>query len=1578
MSSRINIKFVILLSVAVVVLGVAGWVAVDKFILKDAAQHAALGDEALAKGDAARAAGDFEVSNSFYDAAARQFNAAHRKDRSNTEYLDKSIVANESFVCTQSTEAQNRLEMIMSATKLIHDAPESTPEQRAAYYDFMLYRHRSGLTIEQSRPWLAYINRSTQTDLAANPENDLARKWRGVSGVYMLRNDMPDAERAVPREDIEHALEQEPDSTLLLHHLALWYYNEAERLKDAAGQVVTAAATAQYTLGLEITTRAYALDPNDPINAYNHLFLLYATPRDEEGTVVASIGQALMALGEAVATDPDTRATLTVPERSQVISWLGSYAALAGTEDTRASELALLIGQQAVEDHADHAESYQLLAQARLQREEFADAIDALNDGLATDRPLDPMSFMLDRRARLSLLSLLAETYTTQASQTPGDDPQRRALLAKAYETLTQFRAAEGAAELSYQARADYIAGRAAMVQNNPQVAIGFLEKANLFYASRDLRTLSLLARAHDANRNSGEAVKFYEMILRQQPAAEVERIRVVQLYIARGDPESLQLADRHITEFLGYNPEHMQARLIKANIFATAGRHAQAAEMVKQLDLEANPTLIAIYARYLSGSGEKAQALAAIRDRLAVEPNDQRALTVLFSLIDDKDQRLAALDTLEADGLNEATLRYYRAVVESDGQIPIEDLAELWEGQGNSTLQVNKQMLTVYAQTGNMEKLRETLAALIELAPNDKDVLTWRFNLAVNDKEWELADRVVRAMLQLTPTDRPTIAANDGAFLEAQVLAGRIMADTPEGEAPNLREAVRAYRRALDDANTFVPGWIALGKLYMVEQDWQRARDAFNRAYNIQDTNVEAATLLARTMVQTGEVDRALDLYREATRRQSNNRALLEEYLQIEASSGVRRLAMERREAMREAQPSDTANRRALAIMLAQDARYDEALAEIDAIETIDGRNLSTVTGLASVYALNDQPELGAQALRDYVDSRGDEASEQEYLALAGYLFQHGMPQEGETAIQQAIEREDPDTRIATRQWSLILAQSNRLTESARLLQGLIDEQPDDNELKTQLARVYLAMGNFDQAQATLGTVAASANKEVLRAQIQMQQGNFDAALALVRDARKDFEDSSALEVLEARLLSELGAGNLASGDEAAGRSQVEEALAIYERIVRRNASLYEYRVLMARLERLLGRNEQAVSRLVRIIDEDATMDAARTTLFTIYMEVAQGHSTNDPRRQQLASSAYTVLTPLLTSQPDNASVLRSAGQAAYEAGNYAAAGRHYESAFGVSDETSDLLGMVGSLLAGTQPREALLVLNKPEHADHVAASTPLRAMQAQALANSGQTDEARNLFTALLRRAGEPGEIAQVLGRLSQSQLKGEAGAIVDAAIPAERITPSINLQVALIALNQYDYPAVIERLSRYENDWEDTSRTMYQVHQSLALAYQQVGGQDNLLRARQNYEGMLEAFGENIEVLNNLAYLLTDQLTGANNSREAVRYAEKAIALIPEGTSDANKALLYDTLGWAQFKAEDLEAARATLRRSIELQPLAVNHMHMGQLYMAMGNKDLAISSLSQALSAARVTGDTERGREIQGYLDQVRNN
>ena len=1577
MATRINTKFVVILAIAIVLVGVGGALAVKKFIFKSAEQHAQIADDALAQGHIEAAAGNVEEANALFERAARRYNAAHNKDPINPDYVYRSIEANEAYLCTSETESLNRLSMVLAASQIAHDSPIATDEDRTQYYERLMSRHRMGLLVDGGRPWIANLYRVTDIQIQANENNDIARRWRGIAGVYMLRNDMPPEDRAVPLADLNHALAQNENDAAVLHHIALWHSSEAHRLSGTATTEASTLATEQaFALSQDFSAQSYNTDADNPLNAVSHIEILFRTPQEDE--VRAQISQILMRLGHRLVDDADACDQLYDAEMLRVVGWLANYEKLFSKDEAEialAIELALQIAQ-AYDDPTQLLRQH-IMAIALLANQEYDAAIDVMEAGLALDLPIGARDYLLNRQTTIAMLYLITNTYITMAAQPENDAAARDALLDQSEAARQRFLQTPGIGGRYYQANADYLAGRAAFVRQVPHIAIEHLERANLFHNNGNIETLSLLAKAHDLNRNTGAAIEYYEHLLAMEPRATNERFRLVQLYLELGG-DGISRAHEHISRFIEYNPNNVQARILLARVFAANKQFDKAAEVILGLDLEENPTLIGLHARYLAHSGDEETALALVRERLIVEANDGQSISTLFLIVTDPDQRRAELQTLIDNGLGDELATRLSTLIDSGGQLSIPDRIAMELEAGTPELDVQKAAFAGYQQSGQVEEMRATLAQLVSMAPNDKDVLEWQFNLAVGDKDWDLGDRLITQMLALDLASRPIIAASNGAFLKTQIQAGRILDNTEPGETPNMRGVIRSYQSVLEDNDKFAPGWIALGQVYLTQRDWDKARDAFDRAYRIQPKNLQAAIMLAQTMLQTGESDRALDLFREAANRNPGNRRLTEQYLQLESQIGVRRLALAKREELRTAQPQYMTNRRVLAFMYAEDDRFDEALAEIDNIIAIEGPSLSSTNGRAEIFVHSGQAEQGLTEFGAYIDGLGNDISEQDYLAYAVFLSANGGPDEANAAFQQAIALEDPATRRSSRAWAQTLSRQNQLAEASAVYRDLIRAFPGDSTLLTQLVVVQIAMQEYDGALSTLEGIAASPEKELLRAQAEKFRGDPEAALSIVVDAQRTYPASPELKSMQANLLTQLAGQDLRAGEAERSQERFTQALAIYEQMVEKNPRLFEIRVLIARIQRQLGDRDQAIEGLLSVLDEQPESVSARLTLFELYLAQAKSIPAGDSRRLQRAAQALSMIIPALEQQPTNHLAFRGAGEAAREAGQYRQSADYYQAAFDLSDQAEDLTEMVSSLLLDRRPGDAIAILDNPELAEHVRDSLLLRALQARALAATNKPDEARNLFGSLFERAESMAQASAVLRQLSLSTLHIEASQIVEGAMGTE-LDPIIAIQLAEITNRNGDLESVIRRLTPFETSPIADDSLQLKAMLMLSLAYQNSDEEESLLHSMRIYEQLLEnpANRNNTQLYNNLAVLLSERLHGQDYGRQAVEYAQRAVELMRDDYSEIQRAHVQDTLGWAHFKAGDHQEAIDALKTSIETRTLVVNNLHLGLVYMSMegqNNENFAMQFLDEA---KRATQDRNQRGLIDSYMDQIRN-
>ncbi len=96
------------------------------------------------------------------------------------------------------------------------------------------------------------------------------------------------------------------------------------------------------------------------------------------------------------------------------------------------------------------------------------------------------------------------------------------------------------------------------------------------------------------------------------------------------------------------------------------------------------------------------------------------------------------------------------------------------------------------------------------------------------------------------------------------------------------------------------------------------------------------------------------------------------------------------------------------------------------------------------------------------------------------------------------------------------------------------------------------------------------------------------------------------------------------------------------------------------------------------------------------------------------------------------------------------------------------------------------------------------------------------------------------------------------------------------------------------------------------------------------------------------NNYAYLLADKL---DQSKRALALARSS------SRPGACNAHVLDTLGWAQYHAGQLEAAKETLERSQRLQALPETCLHLAQVQRCFGTASEARSQLERAVQLAQ---------------------
>ncbi|MFK7788120.1 MAG: tetratricopeptide repeat protein, partial [Phycisphaeraceae bacterium] len=1002
---------------------------------------------------------------------------------------------------------------------------------------------------------------------------------------------------------------------------------------------------------------------------------------------------------------------------------------------------------------------------------------------------------------------------------------------------------------------------------------------------------------------------------------------------------------------------------------------------LLKEQDLAKHPELLPVIASLQATTGNTQGVIDILRERLANTPDGEKMnmqlISQLLNLLPDAETKQAELVKLVDQGLAQEFADILSRVLTS-GQPKLEDELKMIDLMQEDLADAALQKYLTYRRWNKEEEGRPLLDKAMQLSPKKPNILEWRYKIALDEKRWDDAEQAIKEMLSLATNERPANAIADGRFMRAQLIAAQAGSmELGEARSKRVRDAIVAYNSALGQYSHYIDGWVQLGRLHLSQENYFAAQDSLQEALNRQSKNVTALELLALAQARGGDPANALENYQRVLAVQPNNASVLNQFTALAMQMGLATRAIELREQIGQRAPKNFDNRRALALLYAQNDAFDNAKKTIQAVIDEQGSTRQNVAVKSQVLANNEEHDQSIKTAKDYIASLGDDAAWQDYLLLAQVYEQAKQVGQADQAFNQAIKLEKQgDTLASLAAFGQAKITRGQVAEAAQMFEGLIAQYPDNDALKQQTAELYLQLRNYDKVETIANSLPESAGRYRLLVQsAASQQGKLGIAIERATKAVKAYPSDFGLRLNLVELLR--GQQDLKALDQRDYKTVLAQAKALakdHADRVEAKVALADVLLRMDRLPDATAQLEQAVSFAPRHI-------GANDRLFRIRLAQAGSLGASDPQASQdKARQALAIMSILIESRPNNASLLRSAGQAAELAGLKAQAIAYYRQSFEANASAEGLATYAVALLSVNQGANARAILENADNATLVSNNLYLRALRGRAIASVGQTSSATTLFSNLLKESKEPNE-RMIVARQIATAFRSEPTRAIELfeSTMGTDLPVEVDELIAGMLLSRQDYELAAKRLNKYWDKPTADVKTQITLITQLALAQQESA---QYTQAKTTYEYVYELIAKNkelasksqrIQLLNNMAFLLADQKKGYED--EAVKYAEQAVALMSETDSVRQFALIQDTLGWAYHKAGRSEDAVRVLKESVDRLPLVANQLHLGQVYLSLGDKDRALLVLEAAVNQAKSDKDEKMIAETQKWYRQA---
>ncbi len=1436
------------------------------------------------------ARGDGAFQQGQFAHAASLYSKALNKRPNDAELILKLT---RSIAPIEVSEARAARESVQQLRGAYSRALQIEPTNVEAFEKLMELTLSVGRDLGDFDAWNQMV-RVANSSLKVDPTFNPALKYRGIAQVNRIEAiDASPDDRNRARADLEAVAQADPEDVEVAYHLARWHLIQARNLARGGNQ--PAQVSEHHLRAEELAAGLIRRNPNDPLRQLYHIRVLTALEQHDK------VLDRFARLETQMLQDPaPADVALAVADR---IAYLGTRPVTGplsklGQDGLNRTEKLL---RAASVKHPDDLRIYSALGRTLTLMARYDQAMQILDE--VVDKPIvaRPIEFLRDADLQRRALSQHADLTLTQAKKL---GPQERELALKQVEALVRkLQGAGGQNALVY-----LMQGKVAMVREQWATALAKLDRASTLYKDQNPKALLYSATARIKLGETGAAIDRLERLIDLRPDYMPARYELLRLHLRLSQYDRLQ---KQIDATLALAPGDYEAHRYHALMLSRRGNIPRAINAFEKLQPEMNPSVAAPLARLYVVTNQKPRAIALLQKAFEVDPGDPNVLLQLVNLTDDKDRAGGYIQQARQAGANAKVLKLFeQKVVGQLDQDRIASIEQLISQEEDPHKRLTNRY-RLYRGLGRQKQADTELAKLAVLKPGDPLVVEAQFDQALRQRDWEQAQKLARR----ASMDDLDLAA--GSFFQ-----GRL--DLARGR-PEM--AVASFERGLTQRAVYSRGWRDLADAQRAVGDVALAATSYRKALEQNPSNVDAVRGLVAALDAQGRHDEAPGELRELMLRGPESSRLLDLYLAYEQQHGNPQRALEIRRRLAEKNPDDSNNLRALAVMFAQHKAHEQVAQIIGNLIAREGRSRQNLYAQATVMSLAGKTIQARQLLENRIQSLGQDAQEDDYLILARFLMRTNKPERAIGAYRKAIDAEDPRGQAASRELADQLFAMGRSDEAAKLYAVMHERDQDDQRIAYRYVEALIRANQTSKARNVLHQIVQdyqpTASAYLLASVIARQEKDLDKAMTAL-DHAAELEPNRAMiyyeraqlrkliDPVDTRIKKDLQQAVALDPDLSAARRQLTQRLLETDD---RNSAIRELTELMQRHP------------------NDPTIRVQLAELYYADRQIMQLHALMDESARRF---------------PNEAIWPRMQGRLAKLENRPDLALSSFQRAFTLTPKADVLTELIEQLLTLRKIDGALTLLR--EHKDLIESDSKLQAMRGRALTVSGFADQGRAVFGHAISLCRSQKQTIGVADHVFAA-LDRDRGVAALEPLAAGEQRAWVQMAIAQNDIEYGEHQRAVSRLRAIEQDVSTLSDDRIEYFRLLALSLHKSGQYTEALTM---YRRVLELDADNFGALNNLAYLLAENL---GRAAEAIEPATRAAQLSPQS------AQVLDTLGWVQHLAGRQTPAINTLKRSVHLQPIANNCYHLAVALRDAGEYARGHEMLVTARGLAQKNQDLE---------------